>query len=124
MHQQSAHQCFQRGKATQTLHRATRSAQLFPARRKHRTKDLPVLQLSHVERLDQPRKIVNPYLSAYAVPPPLFCTQIPCFLELKDRVALQNRQNKRVVCKIVQDKELREISASFGRFRLEGGAKR
>jgi hypothetical protein len=39
-------------------------------------------------------------------------------------VALQNRQNKGVTRRIVQDKELRDVSASFGRFRLEGGAKK
>jgi hypothetical protein len=39
-------------------------------------------------------------------PPPLFCKQIPCFLELTGWVALQNRENKEVPCKIFQDKEL------------------
>jgi hypothetical protein len=38
-------------------------------------------------------------------------------------VALQNRHNKGVVCKIVQDKELRDVSASVGSFRLKGGRK-
>jgi hypothetical protein len=40
--------------------------------------------------------------------------QNPCFLEVTRRVA----------CKIVQDKELRDVLASVGRFRLTGGAKR
>ena len=39
-------------------------------------------------------------------------------------VALQNIENKEVPCKIFLDKELREVSASIGRFRLDGGAKR
>jgi hypothetical protein len=50
--------------------------------------------------------------------------QIPCFLDVTGRVALQNRQNKGVACKIVQDKELREVSASTGRFRLKNDAKK
>jgi hypothetical protein len=58
------------------------------------------------------------------VPPPIFWTQNPCFLEVTDRVALQNIENNEVPCKIVQDKELRAISASADSFRLEGGAKR
>jgi hypothetical protein len=37
---------------------------------------------------------------------------------------LQNIENKGVACKIFQDKELREVMASVGRFRLTGGAKR
>ena len=37
-------------------------------------------------------------------------------------VALQNRQNKGVPCKIVQDKELRAVLASTGSFRLTIGA--
>ena len=39
-------------------------------------------------------------------------------------VALQNIDNKGVPCKIFLAKELRDVSASIGRFRLEGGAKR
>jgi hypothetical protein len=38
-------------------------------------------------------------------------------------VALQNSHNKGVACKIVQDKELRDVSASVGSFRLKGGRK-
>jgi hypothetical protein len=34
-------------------------------------------------------------------------------------VALQNRQNKGVICKILQDKELRDDSASSGVFWLK-----
>jgi hypothetical protein len=41
-----------------------------------------------------------------ALPPPVFWTQNTCFHELTDCVALQNRQNKGVARKIVQDKEL------------------
>jgi hypothetical protein len=55
------------------------------------------------------------------VPPPVFWTQIPCFLEVTERVALQNIENKEVPCKIFLDKELRGISASVGCFRLTGG---
>jgi hypothetical protein len=58
------------------------------------------------------------------VPPPILWTQIPCFLEVTDRVALQNIENNEVPCKIFQDKELRAVSASTGRFRLDGGTKR
>jgi hypothetical protein len=58
------------------------------------------------------------------VPPPIFWTQIPCFLEFTDRVALQNIENKEVPCKIFLDKELRDVSVSSGSFRLDGGAKR
>jgi hypothetical protein len=58
------------------------------------------------------------------VPPPIFWTQNPCFLEFTDRVAPQNIENNEVPCKIVQDKELRAVSASDGSFRLTGGAKR
>jgi hypothetical protein len=39
-------------------------------------------------------------------------------------VALQNIENKEVPCKIFQDKDLRDVSASVGGFRLEGGAER
>jgi hypothetical protein len=49
--------------------------------------------------------------------------QNPCFLEFTDRVALQNPQNKGVPCKIVQDKELRDVLASADRFRLTGDTK-
>jgi hypothetical protein len=45
------------------------------------------------------------------VPLPIFCKQIPCFLKFTGRVALQNRENKEVPCKIFQDKELQTISA-------------
>jgi hypothetical protein len=41
-----------------------------------------------------------------------------------DRVALQNIENNEVPCKIFQDKELREVSASSGSYRLKSGAKR
>ena len=51
------------------------------------------------------------------IPPPLFCTQNPCFLEVAGRVAPQNPDNNEVPCKIVQDKELRAVSASAGSFR-------
>jgi hypothetical protein len=43
--------------------------------------------------------------------------QIPCFHKLTGRVAPQNRQNKGVICKIVQDKELRVVFASVGGLR-------
>jgi hypothetical protein len=62
-----------------------------------------------------------PTPKTHRVPPPIFWTQNPCFLEFTDRVALQNIENKEVPCKIFQDKELRRL---FGHFRLEGGAKR
>jgi hypothetical protein len=42
-------------------------------------------------------------------PPPVFCKQIPYFLCFTGRVALQNRHNKGVVRKIVQDKELEDL---------------
>jgi hypothetical protein len=58
------------------------------------------------------------------VPPPILWTQNPCFLEVTGRVALQNIENKEVPCKIFLAKELRAVSASTGRFRLDGGAKR
>jgi hypothetical protein len=108
MHQQCAQQSFHRGKAAQSLHRTTRSAQLFPARRKHRTKDLPVLQLSHVERLDQPWKIVSRYLSAYAgYPHPYFVNKFLVFMGLQAWLR----------CKIVKTKEL---SAKSSRIRSYG----
>jgi hypothetical protein len=47
-------------------------------------------------------------------PPPIFCKQIPCFLEFTGGVALQNLDNKEVSRKIFQDKELR---GRFGLFR-------
>ena len=50
--------------------------------------------------------------------------QIPCFLELTGSVALQNPDNKEVPCKIVLDKELGDVLASSGSFRLECGAER
>jgi hypothetical protein len=50
--------------------------------------------------------------------------QNPCFLEVTDRVALQNIENNEVPCKIFLAKELRDVSAPVGRFRLENGAKR
>ena len=43
----------------------------------------------------------------HRIPPPIFWTQIPCFLGFTGMVAPQNRENKGVPCKIVQDKELR-----------------
>ena len=58
------------------------------------------------------------------VPPPIFCKQNPCFHEVTGRVALQNPENKEVPCKIVQDKELRGLSASADSFRLKRGAER
>jgi hypothetical protein len=60
----------------------------------------------------------------HRVPPPIFWTQNPCFHEVTDRVALHNIENKEVPCKIFQDKELRDVSAPIGSFRLKGGAKR
>jgi hypothetical protein len=42
-------------------------------------------------------------------PPPVFWTQNPCFLEVAGGVALQNRQNKEVACKIFLNKELRAV---------------
>jgi hypothetical protein len=60
----------------------------------------------------------------HRVPPPIFWTQIPCFLEVTGRVALQNIENNEVPCKIFQRKELCAVSASAGSFRLKGGAKR
>jgi hypothetical protein len=42
------------------------------------------------------------------LPPPVFWAQNPCFLEVTGRVALQNIENKEVLCKIFQDKELAE----------------
>jgi hypothetical protein len=50
--------------------------------------------------------------------------QNPCFLEVTDRVALQNIENNEVLCKIFLAKELRAVLASVGRFRLTGNAKR
>jgi hypothetical protein len=44
--------------------------------------------------------------------------QIPCFLEFTGRVALQNIENKEVPCKIFLNKELRDVSAASGRFRV------
>jgi hypothetical protein len=60
----------------------------------------------------------------HRVPPPILWTQNPCFLELTGRVALQNIENKEVPCKIFLAKELRDVSASVGRFRPENRAKR
>ena len=34
-------------------------------------------------------------------------------------VSLYNLQNKGVICKIVQDKELRDVLVSFGHFRMK-----
>jgi hypothetical protein len=50
--------------------------------------------------------------------------QNPCFLELTGRVSLQNIENKEVPCKIFLAKELRDVLASVGSFRLDGCAKR
>ena len=47
-------------------------------------------------------------------PPPILWAQNPCFLEVTDRVALQNIENNEVPYKIFQDKELRDVSASSG----------
>jgi hypothetical protein len=58
------------------------------------------------------------------LPPPVFWTQNPCFLEFTGRVALQNIENNEVPYKIFLAKELRAVSTSVGRFRLEDGAKR
>jgi hypothetical protein len=58
------------------------------------------------------------------VPPPVFWLQNLCFLDVTDRGALQNIENKEVPCKIFQDKELQEFTASVGSFRLKGGAKK
>jgi hypothetical protein len=56
--------------------------------------------------LDIPAKL------EHRVPPPILWTQNPCFLELTDRVALQNIENKEVPCKIFLAKELPDVSAS------------
>jgi len=48
--------------------------------------------------------------------PPIFWMQTTCFHEVASRVLLQNIQNKGVVCKIVQDKELRDDMNSAGKF--------
>jgi hypothetical protein len=60
----------------------------------------------------------------HRLPPPILWTQNPCFLEFTGRVALQNIENNEVPCKIFLAKELRGVSASVNRFRLEDGAKR
>src|ERR1035437_9082553 len=60
----------------------------------------------------------------HRVPPPILWTQNPCFLEVTRRVALQNIENNEVPCKIFLTKELRDVSASTGRFLVEGGAKK
>ena len=65
--------------------------------------------------------LVMPSKLAPRVPPPILWTQNPCFLELTGIVALQNIENKEVPCKIFLAKELRDILASVGRFRLENG---
>jgi hypothetical protein len=57
-------------------------------------------------------------------PHPYSWIQNPCFLEVTDRVALQNIENKGVPCKIFQNKELRAVLASPSLFRLKSGAKR
>ena len=54
-------------------------------------------------------------------PPPVFCREISCFLEVTERVALQNIENKEVPCKVLLDKELRDFSAYVGIFRLKPG---
>ena len=56
------------------------------------------------------------------VSPPVFWMQIPCFLEVTGMVALHNLDNKEVPCKILQDKELRAVSASAVSFRLKSDA--
>ena len=61
---------------------------------------------------------------SFVVPPPILWAQNPCFLEVTDRGALQNIENKEVPCKIFQDKELRSVLASPSLFRLKSGAKR
>jgi hypothetical protein len=58
---------------------------------------------------------------AHGIPPPIFWTQNPCFLEVTVRVALQNIENNEVPCKIFPAKELRDVSASAGSFRLKDG---
>jgi hypothetical protein len=68
--------------------------------------------------LDMTAKLVH------RIPPPLFWMQIPCFLEVTGRVALQNIENNEVPCKIFLAKELWAVLASVGRFQLSGGAKR
>jgi len=59
----------------------------------------------------------------HRVPPPILWTQNPCFLEVTRRVALQNIENNEVPCKIFLDKELRDDSASAGRFRMKAARK-
>jgi hypothetical protein len=49
------------------------------------------------------------------VPPPVFWTQNPCFVGVTGRIALQNRHNKGVACKILQDKELRAVKQGPGK---------
>jgi hypothetical protein len=58
------------------------------------------------------------------VPPPILWTQNPCFLDVADRVPLQNIENKKVPCKIFLDKELRDVSTSVGSFQLKDGSMR
>jgi hypothetical protein len=68
--------------------------------------------------LDMPAKL------DHGVPPPVLWAQNPCFLWFTGRFALQNIENNEVPCKIFLAKELRDVSASVGRFRLENKAKR
>src|ERR1035437_390891 len=84
-----------------------------------------------IRRLEQSRRLASLTVGldmttklVHRVPPPILWAQNPCFLEVARRVALQNIENNEVPCKIFQAKELRAVSASFGRFRIEGGAKR
>jgi hypothetical protein len=60
----------------------------------------------------------------HRVPPPILWAQNLCFLWFTGRVALQNIENNEVPCKIFLAKELRDVLAFSGRFRLTGGAKR
>jgi hypothetical protein len=67
-----------------------------------------------VSRLAQSRRLASSSVGldmtakiVHRIPPPIFWTQIPCFLGFTGRVAPQNRENKGVPCKFVQDKELR-----------------
>jgi hypothetical protein len=84
-----------------------------------------------VSRLAESRRLASSSVGfdmtakiVHRIPPPIFCKQIPCFLEFTGRVAPQNLENKGVPCKIVQDKELRGCFGLCCSFWPEPGAKR
>jgi hypothetical protein len=60
----------------------------------------------------------------HRVPPPVFCKQNLCFLEVTGIVALQNIENNEVLYKIFLSNELRDVLAAAGRFWLTDNAKR